>query len=880
MASYKNIEILDSLTGAIRHMDVVEEYREVLQGLQTVWDNLTLLGQMSGAGTDMTATRQSFNELTRQLLNQLGSEILKKAVQEMRAKAQVSIDILVRNLFERTADIGFLSTDDDIRRFVASVAEKSGNIHTAKDLDDERESLRRRFAEYVAKYSVYSDIVLLDPSGEILVRHDSGAAVKQSAETLLQEAFDTAAPYVESYGVHDFLPGAPSLIYAYRVCDSAGEPVAVLCLCFRLEDEMSGVFANLAGSDDWAVITLLDGDGRVVVSSDAYHIPVGASLETVLDAEYRIVRFAGQQYLAATRASHGYQGYLGPGWVGHVMLPIQHAFNNAAIGMLSDIAADTLAAVMNNPSLFGQELRSIPERAQRIQADLNRSVWNGNVRQTQGGGTVNASFSKTLLWEISNTGARTKDVFERSIANLHETVVSSILQDSRFLAALAIDIMDRNLYERANDCRWWALTTTFRELLAKGERMPEETGEISRILDYINGLYTVYSNLIVFDTQGCVVAVSRPGNGPLPGAALNEDWVRQTLAQTTSQEYAVSPFASTPLYGGSATYIYGAAIRAMDESRVVGGIAIVFDGAPQFAAMLADTLPSGNGGQGAFAIFADPEGRVIACSGEQYRPGDRVPVDSTLVKLRPGELASGIAAIDGRYYAVGARSSKGYREFKGPGDAYRNDVVAIVCQPLCEVVAMAAQPSLKKLLVRTGRRSDGPACEIATFHIGGTWFGMRSEQVCEAVAPVGITAVPGAGRIFAGYLMYGGSPVPVYDIGEMTNAGPALAGADRQVVILQSEKGTHLGILVDGLGEIPEIAISRLQALPGMLAGGNVLAESIVGTDAPDKEHLLIVLSAERIIARLLAGKLEVTPPPVALAAPRKDDFPPELVSA
>lgn len=156
---------------------------------------------------------------------------------------------------------------------------------------------------------------------------------------------------------------------------------------------------------------------------------------------------------------------------------------------------------------------------------------------------------------------------------------------------------------------------------------------------------------------------------------------------------------------------------------------------------------------------------------------------------------------------------------------------------------------------------------------------MRAEQICEAVAPVGITSVPGAGRIFAGYLMYGGTPVAVYDIGEMANAGPAMAGADRQVIILQSDKGTHLGILVDGLGEIPEIAISRLQALPAMLAGGNVLAESIVGTDAPDKEHLLIVLSAERIVARLLAGKLEVPPPPVALTAPRKDDQPPALAS-
>ncbi len=40
-----------------------------------------------------------------------------------------------------------------------------------------------------------------------------------------------------------------------------------------------------------------------------------------------------------------------------------------------------------------------------------------------------------------------------------------VLGDSVFLAELIVDIMDRNLYERANDCRWWALTTDFRAIL-------------------------------------------------------------------------------------------------------------------------------------------------------------------------------------------------------------------------------------------------------------------------------------------------------------------------------------------------------------------------------------------------------------------------------
>ena len=56
MARYKNIDLDDKLRGVIRHMYAVEEYREVLQGLQAVWDNLSLLGQLSGTGTDMVRT--------------------------------------------------------------------------------------------------------------------------------------------------------------------------------------------------------------------------------------------------------------------------------------------------------------------------------------------------------------------------------------------------------------------------------------------------------------------------------------------------------------------------------------------------------------------------------------------------------------------------------------------------------------------------------------------------------------------------------------------------------------------------------------------------------------------------------------------------------
>ena len=126
MGHYKNIELDERLAAVIRHMNSVEEYREILQNLQSTWDNLTLLGQLSGIGADMSGTRQAFQQLTNDLLIQLAEETLRKTVLEMGSKAQVAIDFLVRNLFERTADIGFLATDADISSFIALSEKAAG----------------------------------------------------------------------------------------------------------------------------------------------------------------------------------------------------------------------------------------------------------------------------------------------------------------------------------------------------------------------------------------------------------------------------------------------------------------------------------------------------------------------------------------------------------------------------------------------------------------------------------------------------------------------------------------------------------------------------------------------------------------------------------
>ena len=880
MQTYKGIDVDDSLLPLIGHMESVQEYREMLQSLQAVWDNLTLLGQLSGTGTDMSGTRQAFASLTAALLNNLGIETRKKVVLEMESKAQVAIDIMVRNLFERTADIGFLATDDDIRNFLEFAGENGENIHFREETRQRRDRLVARFQEYARKYTVYHNIILLDTTGKVMAQLDADNPVTASSDPLIDESLTTGAAYVEAFRHSDLLPRQDaSLIYAYRVTTAEGvRPLGVLCLCFRFENETVGIFGNLTEADDWCTLALLSETGQVIASSDAYQVPVGAHMTVTAGmsaGDCRVTRFAGREYLAVTRATKGYQGYQGPGWRGHAMIPLEKAFARIDANRLDKVPSRLLAGVMMSPTLFSEGLRSIPQQAEKIQRELNRSVWNGNVRQSSDKKAINPAFSKVLLWEISNTGLKTRDVFARSIGNLHETVVSSILEDCQFLASLAIDIMDRNLYERSDDCRWWALTTVFRETLAAtpnyAEMSPAARSQIACVLRTINGLYTVYTNLLVFDAGGTVIAVSNPGEEGRVGQPVGEEWVRRTLTLKDSQSYTVSAFDPSALYGGAHTYIYAAAIRHPEDiNKVVGGIGIVFDSTPQFEAMLCDSLPRDEHGAmpaGCFAVFADRNRHVIASTEASLPAGELLPIDEAFFTLKNGQAYANIIEYAGQYYAVGSKMTNGYREFKGPQDAYRNDVAALCFIPLGaiqdNIVAQPARQQQVQTPHLAHNRHVQESTEIATFYISEEWFGIPTLNVVEAVDARGITPIPGMPGYVQGVVMFNNNPILVFDLKDHLQFGkPVDSSCYSQIVVVRASDEEPFGILVHRLGEIPEVDNQHIDSVANLFHGEGVLSESVVRPDpAVGRSGILVVLSAERIRAKLIKAKERATVP-------------------
>lgn len=669
--------MLQAMIEAHRHellsaMPQVNEYQEELKSLRSWWNIVSLIGKVNcdkASGNvllEMEDTQKKFSELQKTLVHHLILENLQKIILNDSSIAQVSIDILIRNLFERTADVGFLATDDDIRCFLLN------RDKTEKD----QKFIIKRLQEYVKKYSVYDEIIVLDPQGRVQVHLNERNRIIVCNDPLIRKTLSTTEEFVEAFGQTDLQPGVEhALIYAGKITAS-NEPnsavLGVLCLCFRFDDEIAGIFQNMA-LDPTCALVLLNDEGRVMISSKPDI--VAESVRFVTKSPYSVVTHENEAYIKNTAKTKGYQGFYGLGWAGQVMTPLKTAFKYNKCKQAHQVSNAEV-------QLFSDELKDIQKSSLDINKQLRLIMFNGKTIASRN----NLKELVPVLDDISKISEETAKIFSASIEDLQATAISSQMNDAQFIAGLAIDIMDRNLYERANDCRWWALTSTFREILAKDKLSTNDGRVLTDILSYINALYTVYTNVFLYDLECRVIAVSNPAENRALGKTLPEDSGAQAaLYIRDSQKYAVSGFVETPLYDNRPTYIYNASVTDLHNSgSIVGGIGVVFDSEVEFKAMLTDALPVDHQGQtcqDCFAVYTNRAQHILAVTTHStLQVGDVLGLDRYFFSLKNGHKESQVIEYEQSTYALGVAVSKGYREYKTT-DGYENDVLAFVFLP-------------------------------------------------------------------------------------------------------------------------------------------------------------------------------------------------------
>lgn len=157
------------------------------------------------------------------------------------------------------------------------------------------------------------------------------------------------------------------------------------------------------------------------------------------------------------------------------------------------------------------------------------------------------------------------------------------------VAQTLVQMIVRNLFERTADVRWWATDPVFVQCLS--EPIEVHAARAHQRLALINRFYTVYSNLLLLDRSGKVIAASNPSSLEQRGREASEDsWFTDVLQTTSGDEYVVDDVRFDGRFGGTTSAIYAAGVRDSGsvEGSVIGALAINFDWQEQSRIIVCD----------------------------------------------------------------------------------------------------------------------------------------------------------------------------------------------------------------------------------------------------------------------------------------------------
>ena len=230
--------------------------------------------------------------------------------------------------------------------------------------------------------------------------------------------------------------------------------------------------------------------------------------------------------------------------------------------MLTD-AIDEISDINSNTRLLALNARI--EAARAGEAGAAFSVVAGEVQ----------SLSEKTSGVANEMATKTK----QSIAELSHIIGTSVrgtrLSD---IALTNIDLIDRNLYERSCDVRWWATDSSVVERAeqrhARGPRFA------CHRLGVILNSYTVYVDLVLADMDGKVVANGRPEQFQSIGSIVaGDEWFTAARRTKSGEEFGFpdrpSQRADRPP-AGAGVFLRRAPGRAAD-GPMIGVLGIIFN---------------------------------------------------------------------------------------------------------------------------------------------------------------------------------------------------------------------------------------------------------------------------------------------------------------
>ena len=236
----------------------------------------------------------------------------------------------------------------------------------------------------------------------------------------------------------------------------------------------------------------------------------------------------------------------------------------------------SIAANMNN------SLRQIDD----INMQVRLLSFNAQVQAAKAG-EAGRTFS-VVANEIGNLSTKTAGVAEslaaqtsqdiKQLAEISEQLASEVSGNRLVdLALTNIDLIDRNLYERSCDVRWWATDASAVDALSNPT--PEKRAHASKRLGVILDAYTVYYDIVLCDLHGNVVANGRPDRFRSAGLNVSASaWFQEAIGSTSGNQFGFQSVHASQLVAGKHILAYSCSVR---EQGAADGKLLVLENVDQ-----------------------------------------------------------------------------------------------------------------------------------------------------------------------------------------------------------------------------------------------------------------------------------------------------------
>lgn len=266
---------------------------------------------------------------------------------------------------------------------------------------------------------------------------------------------------------------------------------------------------------------------------------------------------------------------------------------------------------------------------------------------------------------------RTQSTIEKLIDTIGTSIRGKRLAD---MALVNIDLIDRNLYERSCDVRWWATDSSAVDALTL---TTSDSAEYAcKRLGTILNSYTVYWDILLCDTTGKVIANGRPQQYRSIGRDVSRShWFMDAMTTRSGDEFAFESAHRSNFIDNELALIYSAAVRrgGKAEGAAIGVLGIVFNWHALAESVMKNTPIAPEERRTTRLVIADDQGNVVADSlGHELQ--EKIPrawldaVNAEGIGFKP-------VSIDGSPYCIGFAKAPGY-------ETYSTDWNSFIIQPL------------------------------------------------------------------------------------------------------------------------------------------------------------------------------------------------------